>query len=154
MVVGGDALRLPFREGVFSVVVAAELIEHLPPDGITKFLEDAVSLLRQQGVFVLTTPNFARLSNRVTLLRGKSPLWLPSWRAGETYGHLREYTSSEVVRLMRGAGLEDVRCTTVTAEPGGAREARARALQFTEWILWRAGFRSLGKYLVAWGRRH
>jgi SAM-dependent methyltransferase len=87
-----DAGALPFRSGVFSVVCAAELIEHLSPERLPSVLVEMVRVLRPGGVLVVTTPNLARLWNRLALLRGRPFLTSATFRIGSTYGHLREYT--------------------------------------------------------------
>lgn len=58
----GDAQYLPFRIGVFDMVYAYHVIEHLyKPE---KFLVDAFMILKKGGKLELATPNF--LSNNAT----------------------------------------------------------------------------------------
>lgn len=59
----GDAQYLPFRIGVFDMVYAYHVIEHLElPE---KFLLEAFRILKKGGKLELATPNF--LSNNATL---------------------------------------------------------------------------------------
>lgn len=53
--VQGDALRLPFRDGTFRVVVSSECVEHTPDPAAA--IRDMLRVLRPGGVLVLSTPN-------------------------------------------------------------------------------------------------
>jgi malonyl-CoA O-methyltransferase len=55
MGVQGSAVALPFRDGTFDLVLATEVIEHLPQP--TALLDEVERVLKPDGAFVLTTPN-------------------------------------------------------------------------------------------------
>ena len=77
----GDALSLPFADGEFDRVVAAEILEHVPAD--IQALAELVRVLRPGGTIALTVPR-----------------WLPEvvcWKLSDDYhntpgGHIRIYT--------------------------------------------------------------
>ncbi|MCL8024399.1 class I SAM-dependent methyltransferase [Nocardioides bruguierae] len=93
-VVEGDALALPFADGEFDRVVAAEVLEHLPAD--IAAIDELVRVLRPGGTMAVSVPR-----------------WFPeivSWRLSEEYhtvegGHIRIYTDAELVAKLTGAGL-------------------------------------------------
>ncbi|HYH35831.1 MAG TPA: class I SAM-dependent methyltransferase [Nocardioides sp.] len=90
----GDALALPFADGEFDRVVAAEILEHVPAD--IAALEELVRVTRPGGTVALTVPR-----------------WFPevvSWKLSEEYhdvpgGHIRIYTDKELIAKAQGAGL-------------------------------------------------
>ncbi len=53
---------LPFEEGQFDVVIATEVIEHLPNH--SAFLSEATRILKPNGHLILTSPNANRLQSR------------------------------------------------------------------------------------------
>ncbi len=90
----GDALALPFADGEFDRVVAAEILEHVPDD--LGALAELVRVTRPGGTVALTVPR-----------------WLPEaicWRLSDDYhsvpgGHIRIYTDKELAAKAEGAGL-------------------------------------------------
>lgn len=93
---GGDALHLPFPDGVFDRVVAAEVLEHIEPDGDA--LTELARVLRPGGTIAVTVP--AWLSERVC------------WALSDDYhapavegGHVRVYSARALRRRLRAAGL-------------------------------------------------
>ena len=91
----GDALALPFGDGEFDRVVAAEVLEHLPAD--IQAIHELVRVLRPGGTLAVTVPR-----------------WLPEmicWQLSEGYhdvpgGHIRIYTDKELAAKVENAGLE------------------------------------------------
>jgi SAM-dependent methyltransferase len=90
----GDALSLPFVDGEFDRVVAAEVLEHIPDD--TTAIAELARVLRPGGTMAVTVPR-----------------WLPEkvcWALSDAYhevegGHVRIYTRDELVRKLESAGL-------------------------------------------------
>jgi SAM-dependent methyltransferase len=90
----GDALSLPFVDGEFDRVVAAEVLEHIPDD--TTAIAELARVLRPGGTMAVTVPR-----------------WLPEkvcWALSDDYhevegGHVRIYTRDELVRKLESAGL-------------------------------------------------
>lgn len=103
-----------FGAGSFDVVVFGDVLEHLRDPG--PVLRRAVALLRPGGSVVLSIPNVAHGSVRLSLLQG-------SWRyrdlglLDET--HIRFFTRDSVEDLLAGAGLVAVERRRTTAPPLG-----------------------------------
>jgi SAM-dependent methyltransferase len=90
----GDATRLPFPDGSFDSVIAAEVLEHLPSDQMA--VNEIARVLRPGGVAAVTVP-----------------AWLPEricWRLSDAYhnipgGHVRIFTRRELVTKLSQSGL-------------------------------------------------
>jgi SAM-dependent methyltransferase len=93
-VVRGDALSLPFPDGAFDRVIAAEVLEHIPGD--TDAMAELVRVLRPGGTMAVTVPR-----------------WLPErvcWALSDEYhgkpgGHIRIYRAGQLAARLRAAGL-------------------------------------------------
>jgi SAM-dependent methyltransferase len=93
--VRGDALALPYADGSFDRVIAAEILEHIPDDGAT--IAEIVRVLKPGGMAAVTVPR--RWPERIC------------WKLSDRYhevegGHVRIYRGDELVGLLRAAGLE------------------------------------------------
>lgn len=92
--VPGDALELPFADGSFDRIIAAEIFEHIPND--TRAIAEMYRVLRPGGLAVVTVPS-----------------WLPErlcWALSEEYhsidgGHCRIYTRVELTAKLKAAGF-------------------------------------------------
>ncbi len=91
----GDALALPFADGEFDRIVAAEVLEHIPAD--IQAIQELARVLRPGGTLAVSVPR-----------------WLPEvicWKLSEAYhdtpgGHIRIYTDKELTSKLTSAGLE------------------------------------------------
>ncbi len=89
-----DATNLPFGDGAFDKVIAAEILEHVPAD--QRAMAEVARVLRPGGVAAVTVP-----------------AWLPErvcWALSDEYhevpgGHLRIFTRAELVAKLERAGL-------------------------------------------------
>ena len=94
MAVAGDATCLPFPDGSFDKVIAAEVLEHLPADQVA--MNEITRVLRPGGMAAVTVP-----------------AWLPEricWRLSDDYhnvegGHVRIFTRRELVTKLTRSGL-------------------------------------------------
>ncbi len=89
----GDALSLPFADGEFDRIVAAEVLEHIPAD--VEAIKELVRVLRPGGTLAVSVPR-----------------WLPeviNWKLSDDYhnadgGHIRIYTDHELIDKVTKAG--------------------------------------------------
>lgn len=95
---------LPFRDGSFQTVVAAEIIEHV--FDTEAFVQEAARVLAPRGYLLLTTPNLVALSGRAKLVLGKSPANVEFDAAPGTSGHVRYFTFDTLEVLLNRAGLD------------------------------------------------
>jgi 2-polyprenyl-3-methyl-5-hydroxy-6-metoxy-1,4-benzoquinol methylase len=110
----------------FDVIFCGEIIEHLfSPDAL---LDEARSLMHDDSILVLSTPNLAYYVNRVLLVAGLSPLYLENssevklgrrfkalGQGNQTEGHIRLFTFRALRDLISRKGFEVVRVTpTIT----------------------------------------
>jgi 2-polyprenyl-3-methyl-5-hydroxy-6-metoxy-1,4-benzoquinol methylase len=100
-VVTGDVeeMELPFEPASFDVVMCADLIEHLRDPGA--FLARVRPLLRPGGRLVLTTPNVANWTIRLSLLLGRFD-YTERGILDRTHTHL--FTRRSLIRCLEGAG--------------------------------------------------
>lgn len=91
----GNALDLPFGDGCFDRVIAAEVLEHIPDDRTA--IRELVRVLRPGGTIAVTVPR-----------------WWPellTWAISDEYhsnpgGHIRIYRRSALESRLRDAGVE------------------------------------------------
>lgn len=92
--VQGDALAMPFEDGEFDVVIASEILEHIPSD--EQAIAELVRVLAPGGALVVTVPR-----------------WLPEricWLFSDEYhanegGHVRIYRADELRHKIAGRGM-------------------------------------------------
>lgn len=99
-----DAIKIPFADGQFDVVVALDLIEHIEDD--QKFVDEAWRVLRPGGILFLETPNLNRLS--VFGRKRKFPLVLGRDHLGECV-HIREYSKKMLEKLFAQCQLKSLK---------------------------------------------
>lgn len=92
--VQGDALALAFPDGAFDRVIAAEVLEHIPPD--TSAIAELARVLRPGGTMAVTVPRWGPE--------------LVNWALSDAYhsvegGHIRIYRRSALLDRLRAAGL-------------------------------------------------
>lgn len=95
--VRADAGRLPFDDGAFDRVIAAEVLEHIPDD--VRAMAELARVLRAGGTMAVTVP---RCGPEVV-----------NWLLSDAYhdvpgGHVRIYRRSALVRRLAACGLVPV----------------------------------------------
>ena len=92
--VKGDALHLPYADGTFDVVIASEILEHVPAD--EQAIAELTRVLKPGGKLAVTVPR-----------------WLPEklcWLLSDEYhanegGHIRIYRADELRGKVTSNGL-------------------------------------------------
>lgn len=92
--VEGDALDLPFDDGTFDVVIAAEVLEHIPDDQLA--MNELARVVRPGGRVAVTVPRF--LPERIC------------WALSDDYhevegGHVRIYRRRSLHQRLEQAGF-------------------------------------------------
>ncbi len=93
-VVQGDALHLPFPDGVFDRVICSEVLEHIPDD--LSAMRELARVLRPGGTMAITVPRFGPE--------------LVNWALSDEYhnvpgGHIRIYRRSVLAERLTSTGL-------------------------------------------------
>lgn len=134
----GDGQRLPFRDGAFDRVLAAEVLEHLPDDRAA--LAEIARVLSPGGLLAVSVPHadYPLLwdpINRLWTALGGAP-----FRSGPLVGiwtgHERLYRPDDLAGRVEAAGLEVVR----------VEEATHHCLPFSHFLLY-----GVGRFLVERG---
>ncbi|MHB1987631.1 MAG: class I SAM-dependent methyltransferase [Acidimicrobiales bacterium] len=94
LAVRATALELPFADGTFDRIIAAEVLEHIPDDELA--MSEMARVLRRGGRMAVTVPRYG-------------PEWV-SWALSEEYhetpgGHVRIYRRGELARRLSATGL-------------------------------------------------
>ncbi len=97
LAVQGDALRLPFADGTFDRIIAAEVLEHIPDDAAA--MSELARVLRPGGLVAVTVPR-----------------WGPEqvcWALSDAYhevegGHVRIYRKSQLRSRLERVGLKQL----------------------------------------------
>ena len=128
-----ERARFPHPNASFDVVLSLELLEHLGIDPMAMMAE-VNRVLKPGGTFVLTTPNAVRYRNCVRMMLGEQPLGWAPFNGFDNNRHNREYTPSEIDRLMRAGGITPDEVTTF----GSKRQDWRRAVlqQMVRAALW------------------
>jgi hypothetical protein len=88
------------------------VLEHLPPDSVPRLLDDVYRVLKNNGVFVLTTP--PPRTNHLLKLLAKVRIVSPE----EIDEHQRAYTISEIDGLFARSRFQDGHAESGTFELG------------------------------------
>ena len=99
-----DTDPLPFQDGEFDAVIANSNLEHL--FHMRRHVKELARCVRPGGKFVWLVPNFGHWRYRLWLLVGRLPT-IPNSPTDEY--HIRYTTAYEARKLLREAGLREVR---------------------------------------------
>lgn len=55
--INGDVTKLPFEDNKFDVYISFETLEHLSLDLIENYFKEAVRVLKENGIMIISTPN-------------------------------------------------------------------------------------------------
>lgn len=103
-----DACNLPFRDSIFDLTIMSEVIEHL--NDPSKAIKEIKRVLKKAGKIIVQTPN--RLLTRGRVI-------------SKDYGHVHEFTTSELIEFITGYGFRILRRTgsTIPYIPSSSRFA-------------------------------
>ena len=120
-----DVFALPFQEKSFDLIIASEIIEHVPDPGA--FLQQLLPALAPGGVLVVTTPHDEKLAHSLCIHCNKPT---------PHHGHLHSFTA-ETIRALLPSSLR-AGAKTVTFVNKLLLHARSHILlrHFPFW-LWR-----------------
>ncbi|MDD4996229.1 MAG: class I SAM-dependent methyltransferase [Patescibacteria group bacterium] len=90
--------RLPFATAEFNLITACEVIEHIYDTDF--FIEELKRILKNGGILIITTPNLVSLKNRIKILFGRYPRFVPEYSARGA-GHIRAYTMSALTNQLK-----------------------------------------------------
>lgn len=96
-----DARRLPFSTETFDIVIAFQLIEHIPPSEVSSFLSEVKRVLNRKGSLFISTPN--RRFRLVPFQRPFNP------------EHYREFTAESLLKTLKTT-FGDVQIKGIRAE--------------------------------------
>jgi len=97
-----------FESNMFDYVFAGEIIEHLYDTDF--FMEEVKRVLKPNGIFILTTPNFLSFGRRIYYLFGKGIFMEASFSLPEkAAGHIRYFTFDTLKELAKLHGFEPIK---------------------------------------------
>lgn len=96
---------LPFEDAHFDFVFAGEIIEHILDTRF--FLMEIHRVLKSKGYLVLTTPNLARIDDRLKLLFGKAPRQTSPLHP-YLYLHIRPFTFDSLKNALKICGFTEI----------------------------------------------
>ena len=103
------------KEKYFDAVLLIDIIEHLHRSP-RELLNYSISLLKPNGLLIIETPNAVALVNRLKVLFGKTNQVSADfiyWNIGEYRSHIREYTRSELEKILLHHSLTAVNSTMI-----------------------------------------
>lgn len=112
----GGAIVSP--EGRFDICILTEIFEHLIVAPRQVFMP-IKEIMQENGLLLFSTPNIARLENRINLIQGKGILDPIDWVLRDDFdkesphglGHIREYAVAELEALVGKYGFRVIdRC--------------------------------------------
>lgn len=126
-VTGDIARHLPFADASFEVVIAGEVIEHVPHPDL--MLAELRRVLTPRGRLVLSTPNIVGWANRVLVPLGIQPLFTETssevhlgrrWRVlgqgNQVQGHLKVFSHRALIEILDRTGFRVLRTMGMPGE--------------------------------------
>jgi len=106
--------HLPFENNNFDLAICDATIEHLNESPKNLF-EGIRKVLKNDGLFLLTTPNLSNFLRRIRFLFGRSPHWdiEEYFKEGKNFrGHKREFTVGELKKMLQWSGFKVIEIKT------------------------------------------
>lgn len=122
--------KFPYDDATFDVVLACEIIEHLPNDPMHMLME-CNRVLKPGGRVVMTTPNITSYRSLHAILNGYPPYIYNKFSSNNGGRHVKEYAPREFDMILPKAGfsVESLQTRNVWAdsEPGVSYWSRYRS---------------------------
>ena len=145
-----EAEQFPYNDGIFDTAVCSEVIEHLRHDP-AHMLREINRVLKPGGRLILSTPNITSINALYRLLGGLHPQAWSAYTGTDADRHNREYTPSEILRLLQWAGFGEINIQTFSLEPIPFKVRLISFWTFLPWALRGQGdmFQHRGEYILA-----
>ncbi|ADC66505.1 Methyltransferase type 11 [Ferroglobus placidus DSM 10642] len=108
-----DARNLSLKDESFDLIISTEVIEHFIEG--EQFIRECYRVLKPGGILLLTTPNRSRFTalprSLISKIKGKR--YVP----GPTDEHLREYTSNELINILKNVGFNVILLDYIAFNP-------------------------------------
>ncbi len=114
-----DAKRLPFSNETFDIVIAFQVIEHIPPNEVSKFLSEVRRVLKRKGLLFITTPN--RKFRLMPFQRPFNP------------EHYQEFTAKGLLKILKTT-FESVQIKGIRAKEWIEEIERKRVRKSPFWV--------------------
>lgn len=95
----------PFPDESFDLVIACEVLEHLPNDPMA-LIAEANRVLKPGGKLLLTTPNIASSRGVEAMLQGYQPYLFCTFPRIPSDRHVIEYDRHQLARMLHFGGFE------------------------------------------------
>ncbi len=105
--------KIPLKNKSIDIVMAGELVEHIYNCG--HFITEVRRVLRDDGVFILSTPNICSLKDRFKVFFGKIPTQSCRFSSDDNsdyQNHVNDFNLTEIKRLLNDFGFEIVKKQT------------------------------------------
>lgn len=102
--------KIKIKNNSSDIAILTDVIEHLSKPNLV--LEEINRILKINGKLIITTDNVSRLTNLISIIKGKTP-YVPLLESdiyfnGHWRPHYREYSKIELVKLLEWSGFEMV----------------------------------------------
>jgi ubiquinone/menaquinone biosynthesis C-methylase UbiE len=140
-----NSSKMPFEDNTFDVITLIEVIEHIHPYVVMRIFEELKRVLKPDGRFIVTTPNYRSLWPAIEYGLNKfSPVKYHDQ-------HINKYTPNSLIKFLETAGLEITHANTffvISPFLSGISWGMARALYEIEKKI----FRQFGDLMLAEAR--
>lgn len=102
-----DALSLRFPKGYFDVIIAYEIIEHLPIEKHKVLLGNIKSVLKKDGIVLISTPN--QPVNSPNAIKPNNPYHIHEFTAAELGALLKKYFSKIEIMGIKAINKEYIK---------------------------------------------
>lgn len=145
-----ESETFPYDDASFDTVVCSEVIEHLRHDP-AYMLGEINRVLKPNGKLILTTPNITSVFALYRLLSGYHPQAWSAYTGKDGDRHNREYTPTEISRLLQWAGFGSVNLQTFSLGPIPFTIKLIAFWTFLPWTMRRQSSmsRHRGEYILA-----